>query len=45
MGSMRYTRIIGLARRVWDVMEETWRVQLWLWENYSDSVPGRRPRR
>ncbi|GAT31831.1 hypothetical protein TSACC_2225 [Terrimicrobium sacchariphilum] len=37
--------IIGLVRQLRDILDETWRVQLWLWENYSDSLPGRRPRK
>ncbi len=42
---MKFTDIINLAKRLWNVMDETWRVQLWLWENYTDSLPGRRPRK
>lgn len=37
--------IIGLVRQLRDILDETWRVQLLLWENYSDCLPGRRPRK
>lgn len=44
-GGMKLKSIPGWGRRLLEVMEETWRVQLWLWETYSDSVPGRRLRK
>jgi len=44
-GGMKLKSILWWGRRLLAVIEETWRVQLWLWETYFDSVPGRRPRK